>query len=679
MASKIDKFKVKSQAERYARKGKVWEAIAEYKKLLSRDIEDIQSRNILCDLYLKVNQKEKAIEELKKIAKHYEEKGLILRSIAIFKRIIKLDPENIQPVKQLADLYRTQGFTFEANREYFNLARKLKKAKKIEEATKIYEALLRVDPNDMDSKLEIAELYSAQQLNDMAVEKLNEVAEFKLRQNELKESRKILDDARKLKDNDLRTLTNLMELFKRENRKEELLKIVKDILKQDKKNVKALYILGNLYFEKGNFEEAEKIYLRIISLRPKEIEAKLKLGRIYIQRGNIDKAFQLYKPLIDNLITKQKTDKAIGLLGLILSSKQIHIPSLEKLAYIYKIKNQKENLITVYRIILEAYRKNNLWQEMLGILEELINLSPENEEYNYEYKQVKKKLAVPEKVITTDISSQKSEEGEVGVEIGLSMSELYIEQGLIRNAKRILEDLRKKFPDDDRIKQRINGLQEISSRVEVKDVYNRVKKVSGKEKITAADVFAETDIIPLISQGRKKKRYYDLTERIEDELEAINAIFNYQIRGDTTIVEKALSDIVSEFRKSLKEKVEKEDYETHYNLGIAFLEQELLDEAIDELKLASQKKLLEVECYSVLGYCYRKKEDLQMALENIQKAIDASEPESPKSFAFKYEEASLYEEMKNLRKALNIYNEIKKWNPEYRDVAEKVKFLEKNG
>ena len=128
----------------------------------------------------------------------------------------------------------------------------------------------------------------------------------------------------------------------------------------------------------------------------------------------------------------------------------------------------------------------------------------------------------------------------------------------------------------------------------------------------------------------------------------------------------------------MEEEVDKEDYESHFNLGIAFLEQGLMEEAILELKLASQDEKRSVECYSVLSHCYRRKKEFQEAVKWVEKALKLSDKESSQSFDLKYDLASLYEELKETKKALNIYNEIKKWNAEYRDVAKRIENLKKS-
>ena len=702
MISKEERARIEALAEKYGKKEKFQEAIDEYIKLLTGDEQDISIRNIIGDLYLKSGKKNKAIEELKKIAIYYGEKGLYSKSIAIYKRITRLDPDDYDSARKLADFYCDRGFISEAKTEYRKLAQNLKKNNKSKKAISVYEKLLKLDSSDIESRLSLAELYTKEKLIDQAVEELNEVAEFKMHTKELKEAEDILNKARVLSGDHSRTLANLIDLLKRKNKKKEALDLVSEILQKDKDNIKALYLLGNLYFEDKGFKDAEEIFSRIISIRPKEVEARVKLGRIYIKKGNFNQVFELYEPLVDTLIRKQKEEKAIGLLGLILAARRDHLSTLEKLASIYEIKGQKKNLEIVYKVILEEYKKKNLKEKSFSILGELLNICPEVEEYHIQYKELRNELGVSDEAGGEDQPLVIVGEKNKVIEVNLAKADLYIEQGLIRNAKRILENLRLKFPENLKIGQKIDKLKSISSRVKEEEIIKRVEKVSEKEtelfgevseaairglsrrsreeqieeKLTAADVFAETDIIPLVYREVSVRKYFDLTEKIDEELEAIKVIFHQQHNGNTASIEKELTDIVSEFRKTVEEKVDKADYESRYNLGVAFMEQELTDEAIEEFKLASQDEKLEVECYSSISLCSRRKGDFQEALKWIEKAQKLSEKESIQFFALKYDLASIYEEMNERKKALKVYREVKKWNAGYRMVNEKIKSLE---
>jgi len=199
------------------------------------------------------------------------------------------------------------------------------------------------------------------------------------------------------------------------------------------------------------------------------------------------------------------------------------------------------------------------------------------------------------------------------------------------------------------------------------------KEEPAGERVTAAEIFAETDIIPVAFPKEIKKEFYDLSEKIDEELEAIKEACLQQTRGPSRLGEKELSDIVSIFTKSVEERIDMKDSETRYNLGVAFLEQGLVDEAIQEFKRAQEDKNLRLECSSLLSLCYKKKGEFQEALKWIESALKLAVEDSNQFYALQYEAASLNEEMNQTKKAMKIYKKIKKWNPEFRDVASKIK------
>ncbi|MFC2169124.1 tetratricopeptide repeat protein [Acidobacteriota bacterium] len=692
MSIKLRSDKLDAVAEKLAKKGKFQEAIAEYQKILTGEGEqDVNIRNTIGDLYLKLDQQENAIEEFKKIASFYKQKGLYSKLLAIFKKINRLIPNDVESALNLADLYFEQGFLPEAKKEYIHLAKELKRKNRINDAIKVYERLLRSDNENMELRLTLADLYVKQGMIDNAIEKFNEVAEFKIQNNDLKGAEKIILHTKSLKEEHSRTLSNLIDLLNKRNKRKEAVSVVEEMLNKDKDNIKALRFLGNLYYEDKEFKEASKIFSRIISLKPSEVEVKIKLGKIYVQNNLLDQAFKLFEPVIDSLVRKQKEEKGIGLLGLILTSQKKHIPTLEKLASIYKLQNQKKSLETVYKVILSEYRESELDEKANSILSELVKLAPENEEFGRELQQVTPEVEPEEEVSETATVSPVVDENEETIKTNLAKVDLYAEQGLIRNAKRILENLRVRFTDSPLIFQKIEELKAISEKINDDEIPNRLKKIYvsraqdetaephledtfKEEKMTAADIFSDTDIVPVYQEAGEKK-YFDVANRIVEELDAIADIFNYQLKGDTTVVEKPLPEIVSEFREALKGKVASEDYDSHYNLGVAFLKQGLRDEAIEEFKLASEDEKLSGLCFNIIGACHRQKKNYPEALKWIEKALKLSPSKSNNSFALKFELALVYEDMKEIKKALKLYSEIKDWNEKFRDVTERIESI----
>lgn len=699
MTEQKKREKTEAQAERLVKKGKFDEAIRKYQKLITGEEQDIQLRNIIGDLYVKSGETEKAVEEFQKIARYYEEKGLYPKSVAIYKKINKLKPDDYHSAQKLADYYKKQGFTTEAKKAYLNLAQVLGEKNKNQEAIQNLEKVLEVDPNDISTRLSLAQLYKKEKMVDDAVEELNKVAETKIKNNDLKEAEKILEQARKLKENHSKTLANLLELLKKQNKKKEALSLIDEILKKDKHNLRALYLLGNLYFEDKNYKKAEETFSRILSLQPKEVKAKVSLGKVYLQQEKYDQAYELWEPLVEVLVRRQKVEKAIGLLGLILSSSKPHVPALEKLGSIYRLHNQKENLELIYQILREEYKDINQKEKLYSVLKELTNLRPEQDDYYIQCRKLKKELGKEDEEREGE-ESLLLDEKEKQIDKFLKKVDLFIERGLIRNAKRIIESLKLEYPDDPRINQKLTKVKELSLKVREEEIpeggeevrkkesqylggkreidknkSSFIQEESSEEKLTSADIFAETDIIPLVSSEEGEKRYYDLGERIEEELEAIESTLSYQRKGDTSIVEKPLQDILSEFRGAIEERVDKKDYDTRYNLGVAFLEQELMDEAIEEFKLAAEDEKLRVECYSLLSYCYRQKKEFKEALKWLENAVEFTSPGSHQFFALKYELGELYQEIEEKEKALKLFQEVGNWNSRYRDVSKKIKHL----
>lgn len=693
MNFKKGRIKTIDNAEKYVKGGKLREAIKEYQKLLKRDPQDINIINIIGDLYVRLKENDKAQEEFRKIATYYEEKGLYPQAIAIYKKIIKLNPEDSELAVKLADLYGNYGFITEAKKEYLRVAEKLRKSHKITEVIPLYEKLIKLDKEDFESRLTLAELYEKEGLVDEAVEELNTVAEVKLQNEKLKEARDLLLRANNIKENNVRTVTNLYDLFKREDKKKEAFALLTSALKKDKENLKFLQLLGTLYFEDQNFSKAKEIFSQIQSMEALDVETRVKLGRIYIQEGNLNEAFDLYEPLIDALIARQKVEKAIGLLGLILTSKEAHLPSLEKLATIYELNNQRDKLETVFRVILEEYREDNLKEKSFSILEKLVKLCPEDVELVTEYRHLQEELGYTEIEEKRVEPSELSDKDREIIKMKLAKVDSYLEQGAIQDARKILEGLKSRYSDESRIDQKIAILDEIRAKVEAEDVMEKVEEVEKREpevekeevegekedteKITAADIFAETDILPEISPEVERKQYYDLTGVIEGELEIIRTIIQHQLKGDTETFEHDLSDIVTKFKQEMDEKLDKEDSEIHYNLGVAFLEQGLVEEAIEEFKLASQDKERVLECYSVISYCCKQKKDYEEGVRWIEKGLEITEKGSTQYLALKYDLASLYEEMKEREKALKLYNEIQEFSTEYRAVGERIKSLKR--
>ena len=688
-------------AERYVRRGKYREANKEYQKLLTGDEQDISIRNILGDLYVKANLEERAVEEFLRMAQYYEEKRIYSKSIALYKKVSRMVPENFEYAEKLADLFQNQGFLSESRSEYLQLAKKYTSEDRSKDAIRVYHKLLELNREDLDSRSALVDLYENEGKTEQAIEELNELAEIKMSEGKHAEAKPLLDRARNLREDHPRTLSNLIDVLKIEKKDKEALSIVKNILEKDEDNIKALKIYGNLLYAEKDFKKAEEIFTRILSLRPSENNVRVRLGKIYIHEEKINEAFALFEPIVDSFTQKKKGDKAISLLGLIVGAGYRHLPTLEKIAGIYKESGQKDNFRTVSKLLLSEYRKNNQREDMLGVLKTLLSMFPENRAYYTELNQLRQSLGIHSNEEVEHDASVLSEKPEETIEAYLAKANVYIEQGLVRNAKRILNNLIINFPDEPRIQKTIEELKDVFPDFDTEEIAERVEKASEKElllfgedrqtsegrsippvgqdledgTVTAADIFADTDIIPISSSPEDKRIFFDLTGRIKEELDVMSGVLALQREKGISTFEKPLSEIIADFKKDIDEKIPEANFESRYNLGLAFLEQGLWNEAIAECELASQDPSLTIDCYLVMSASYRNKQDYREALLWIEKALELTEEGSDQAFSLKYELASLYEEINEPLKAVKIFLEVNEWKPNYRDVKKRLRHL----
>jgi tetratricopeptide (TPR) repeat protein len=144
-----------------------------------------------------------------------------------------------------------------------------------------------------------------------------------------------------------------------------------------------------------------------------------------------------------------------------------------------------------------------------------------------------------------------------------------------------------------------------------------------------------------------------------------------------------LDDVFAEFRDEMDEPAAAGgDIETHYNMGVAFKEMALYDEAIGEFQkahhLAEQAKDTShlVQCCSLLATCFLEKGLPLLAVRWYQTALGAPGLDPDSSTALLYETGSAYELAGDRAAALKSFMEVYARNIDYRNVSERIRDLQ---
>jgi tetratricopeptide (TPR) repeat protein len=147
-----------------------------------------------------------------------------------------------------------------------------------------------------------------------------------------------------------------------------------------------------------------------------------------------------------------------------------------------------------------------------------------------------------------------------------------------------------------------------------------------------------------------------------------------------------LAEVFQEFRNELGEmdEGENEDLETHYNLGIAYREMGLLDEAIGEFQKvakAVQKGRpfpYAMNCATLLALSFMDKNEPKIAALWYKRALDMPKLDQETVLALRYDLGVALDMAGEAGAALDSFRQVYAMNIDYRDVADRIATLQKH-
>jgi pilus assembly protein FimV len=145
-----------------------------------------------------------------------------------------------------------------------------------------------------------------------------------------------------------------------------------------------------------------------------------------------------------------------------------------------------------------------------------------------------------------------------------------------------------------------------------------------------------------------------------------------------------LAEVFQEFRSELGELNDEqdEDLETHYNLGIAYREMGLLEEAIGEFQKvahAVQKGKpfrYTMNCAALLALAFRDKGEPKIASLWYKRALEVPGLEQDTILALRYDLGISLEMSEESDAALDCFRQVYAMNIDYRDVADRIATLQ---
>ena len=167
----------------------------------------------------------------------------------------------------------------------------------------------------------------------------------------------------------------------------------------------------------------------------------------------------------------------------------------------------------------------------------------------------------------------------VGVEEILEEADFYVAQGLFEEARETLEDALAAHPG-----HRL-----------LRDKLDEVAEAEAAAGTTAAS------IAPPPSETNDDDAAFALAEKLAEELGPEETAPTNDILD--------VDEVFAQFKKGVEAQIDASDSETHYDLGIAYKEMGLLDDAVHEFELAMANPRKECLAATMIGLCHVEKND----------------------------------------------------------------------
>ncbi|MBL8920911.1 MAG: tetratricopeptide repeat protein [Myxococcaceae bacterium] len=294
----MDKNKIIEAAGKLVAKGAYDKAIKEYQKVLEVDPKDVRILQKMGELYQKKNDNVQAAAFIMKVAESYAKDGFFLKAVAQYKQVLKLDPSLVDINIQLAELHQQLQLMGEAMAYYQIVANHYDKQGDVKKSLDVLRKMVDLDPDNVQSRVKLADLYIRERMNDEATAELQRAAEHLKRQNRTDDYLRVAEKISALTPDDLNLARELAETYLSRNDQKRALAKLQVCFKANPRDIDTLRLLGvafqglgqtsktisvykelaRAYAERGQTQESENTWAQVAQLDPNDPDVLARSG-----------------------------------------------------------------------------------------------------------------------------------------------------------------------------------------------------------------------------------------------------------------------------------------------------------------------------------------------------------------------------------------------------------------
>jgi tetratricopeptide (TPR) repeat protein len=731
----FDKAKVLKAAEKFLSQGKINAAIKEYRQIVDNDPDDLTTLNMLGDLYVRSGKKEEAITCFERIAEHYSAKEFNLKAIAMYKKIERLRAHDPIIAYKLAELYANQGLVHDARAQYLVVADAYTRKGDNKKTLEVLHKIADLDPNNTEIRLKLADGYVKESMRREAADAYIQAANRQHQTNAYDKALDAYSKALQLVRDDREALHGLLETHIARGTADEAAEVLERAVEGKEDDPELVSMLARAYLEAEDPRGAEKATSLLMAQDGANYTHFLPVTRLYLKTGEVDETIRILSTIIERMLAGREERDLLELVNQVLDHNPDHVNALRMLVRINWWQRDMDALRASLERLAESAEASELVDEERYALTQLVRLAPDEQRYldrlnllgglpeesPEDFSQPEESSSdVPEfetfavvedqdeleqpvaqisefetnaadaptfsdptasfadlnedepVVAAAEIESGTEDEGERRENMmrqELESVDFYIAQGYSDIADDTLEMLERQFGQHPDIQVR----------------RDKLAAAGGKAVVEAPAVFEFGGVEEVPVARVEEAIAFD-----DDTAYATLAGEPIEVRGNDSHaaaapagagIDAGLAELFEEFRAAEEGETVTEDFETHYNMGTAYKEMDLIDEAIQEFQTSAglvkpgdgTSRFL--QCCNMLGHCFVHKGMPEAAVIWFKKGLSAPGHSEDEYQALRYELGSAYEQLGDFKQAREVYTEVYGVDVSYREVADKLSQL----
>lgn len=308
MAEKVNKDDLLIAAKQFVKDGRFDRALSEYQKMLAQDPNDLRLMLRIAEIHVKLKQLDQAIRNYREVAVRYTDEGFYLKSVTVYKTMLRLNPSLHEANMSLAELYEKMGLELDAVHQYQILLRHYEQKRMTEKVLELRRRIVSLEPDNIANRVRLAEAYQLQGDEESSLR------EYEILAEQLKDSgdeKRLLDLYEKIitkRPDHLEMLRRLCAIYLKRNEPRKILEWIKvgEVIAKDDPELLRLQArcfeqlnqhesarstwndIARLHVEREENEEALKAYEEALVLAPDE-EGELKRNVERLMPGSYEK------------------------------------------------------------------------------------------------------------------------------------------------------------------------------------------------------------------------------------------------------------------------------------------------------------------------------------------------------------------------------------------------------